>query len=44
MYSQSTLFGENLALIQFGVRHEKDFEFESLFFEHWPTDWNIFTS
>ena len=26
MYSQSTLFGENLTLIQFGVRHEKDLE------------------
>ena len=24
MYSQSTLFRENLLLIQFGVRHEKD--------------------
>ena len=24
MYSQSTLFFENLALIQFGVRREKD--------------------
>ena len=27
MYSQSTLFRENLALIQFGVRHEKDWNF-----------------
>ena len=32
MYSQSTLFRENLALIQFGVRHEKDWNFAGTLF------------
>ena len=32
MYSQSTLFGENLALIQFGVRHEKDWNLAWIWF------------